>query len=244
MNKKEENYEIVHLDWDTEEFKIKSCKVILNYNISKRELFEIQKYIIENKYKFVTVQNNNNNSINNYILGSMQNISLVDVNMQFSKKVQEVIDNNSSVIIQNNMVDDERLLDISKKSFVFSRFYFDTKLPENKYELYSNWTRNAFNKENKYFAIYRMNNIIQGFILFNIDKSESTLNIELVAVDEKIQHKGIGSTLLKKVEEFAFRNNIEILKVGTQLNNLKAQNFYIKYGFKHESIASIYHWWN
>ena len=39
------------------------------------------------------------------------------------------------------------------------------------------------------------------------------------------------------------KNNLSEIHVGTQLNNIKAQNFYIKCGFKHINNNSVYHWW-
>lgn len=243
MNKEENNYEVIHLDWDTEEFKAKSCKVILKKNITKKELEAIQQYIDQNNYKFITIENNSNNEINNYLLGSIPNIVLVDVNIKFLKNVQEVNVELSKVEIQNNMKFNQRILEISEKAFVFSRFYTDTRLPENRYKIYLNWTRNSFEKDNKYFATYLEQDIIQGFILFSINK-EANIVIELIAVDKKGQNKGIGSFLMRSVEQFAFKRDIKKIKVGTQINNINAQNFYIKYGFKHIDITSIYHWWN
>lgn len=243
MNKKEANYEIRHLDWDTEEFKTKSCKVILKKDISRKELNEIQRYMNQNNYKFITIENNSNNEINNYLLSSIPNIVLADVNIKLIKNVKEVQEEFSKVVIQNNMKLNERMLEISEKAFVFSRFYADTRLPENRYKIYLNWTRNSFEKNNKYFATYAEENTIQGFILFSINK-EANIVIELIAVDQKGQNKGIGSLLMKSVEQFAFKRHIKKINVGTQLNNINAQNFYIKYGFKHTDITSIYHWWN
>jgi dTDP-4-amino-4,6-dideoxy-D-galactose acyltransferase len=49
--------------------------------------------------------------------------------------------------------------------------------------------------------------------------------------------------MLSEIENFAIKNNIEKISVGTQVNNIKAQNFYVKCGFMHMENNSVYHWW-
>lgn len=234
------NYEISHLEWDTKEFNVKSCKVILNEKISKENIEEIKEYVKENEYQFITIQNVNNNEENNFLLSELSNITLVDVNMQLMKKIMKAIEI-PEVEIRTNLEENKEILKIATESFTYSRFFIDNKLPENRKDVYVNWAKNAMKKNNKYFAIYKSKEQIKGFILFSYDSN--CITIELVAIDKNSQHQGIGTALLQSVEKFAYDNSINELHVGTQLNNIKAQNFYIKYGFRHKSVTSIYHWW-
>lgn len=59
----------------------------------------------------------------------------------------------------------------------------------------------------------------------------------------KSNQNGIGTKLIQKIELFAIKNDIKEIQVGTQINNIKAQNFYVKCGFKHTANNSIFHWW-
>ena len=67
--------------------------------------------------------------------------------------------------------------------------------------------------------------------------------LELIAINEKTKGKGIGTKLIKALESFAIENSLHTINVGTQLNNIQAQNFYEKNGYKHIINNSIYHWW-
>lgn len=59
----------------------------------------------------------------------------------------------------------------------------------------------------------------------------------------KNNQNGVGTQLIEQIELYALKNNLSEIHVGTQLNNIKAQNFYIKCGFKHINNNSVYHWW-
>jgi ribosomal protein S18 acetylase RimI-like enzyme len=60
-----------------------------------------------------------------------------------------------------------------------------------------------------------------------------------------MKDKGIGTIMMSNLEAYLINhlNSIEILQVGTQSNNTKAINFYIKNGFKVRELRSIYHYW-
>ena len=263
-------YFLKYLKWDTDFFKIKSAKLVLKNEILNRDIERIKRQIKQEQYEFITVVNENNNMNNNKLIYRLGNVFLADVNIQFKKYIRttESIkksnynnqkNNNANsnriytfstkekIIIKNNLELKEEILEISQKEFKYSRFIEDDNLIKPN-EVYLEWTKNSFGRKDKFFAYYEKNNRIEGFILFSINSSafnSSTLDIiiELIAIKNEMQSKGVGSFLLKGIEEYAKRNSIKFLRVGTQLNNIKAQNFYIKNGFKHISNNSIYHLW-
>src|SRR5699024_2129031 len=99
------------------------------------------------------------------------------------------------ISISNNFSSNKEILDISSKSFITSRFLNDPYLPTEKSQLiYSTWTKNAFNKKNKYFVVYRKGNIVMGYLLFSL--SESNCIVELIAVDQEAKGKNVGSELI------------------------------------------------
>lgn len=236
-------YSIQFLNWDTEMFEKKSAKIILNEEISIEELNNIKRYIDSNEYEFVTIENKNNIEENNVVLSNLNGVFLADVNIQFAKKIEvdKINRKTKNIIIKNNLDYNEEIVNISKNAFKHSRFIYDKNLNSNKYIVYSEWVKNAFNKENKYFGCYTEKDKVLGYVLFSIHK-DSSITIELIAIS--INNKGIGSKLINQIENFAIKNNITTLNVGTQLNNLNAQNFYEKNGFKHIANNSIYHWWS
>ena len=236
-------YEIKKLQWDSLFFGINSAKVILNEEITKNEIKEIIENLKTNNYKFITIQNINNNSNNNFILKEFNNIFLADVNIQFIKDIDlktKIKDVCNEIIIETNVAFNEEILDISKKSFKYSRFIDDKNLKKGN-QVYCEWTKNAFNKSEKYFAIYKHIKKIIGYALFSVFNNE--LVIELIAIDDKYKGNGIGHKIISSIESYAMQNRINKIKVGTQINNIKAQNFYVSCGFKHNTNHSIYHCW-
>lgn len=236
-------YEIKKLDWDTNFFGINSAKVILKEEISICDIEDIIEELKRKNYKFITIQNVDNNDNNNIILKEINGIFLADVNVQFKKMIKEdekKSEFDKNIVIQKNMLYDEEILNISNTAFIYSRFINDKNL-KNGDKVYYEWTKNSFNKSNKLFCVYKINNKSVGYLLFSIENKE--LIIELIAVNKEYKGKGIGHKLISSVVQFAIRNEIECINVGTQLNNIYAQNFYINCGFKHITNHSIYHLW-
>lgn len=233
-------YNMEELKWDTEFFGIKSAKVILNNSIDEQDIEKILTEIEEKGYEFLTINNVGNNDNNNYMLKNIPDIFLADVNIQFEKKTENKKEMDNKVSIHNNFEYNEEILKISRNSFIYSRFMNDLNL-KNSSDVYVEWAKNAFNREDKYFCTYKTDDKVLGYLLFSINNK--FLTIELIAVDNNCKGKGIGKKLINKIEEFAYLNNISIIRVGTQLNNIYAQNFYINNGFRHISNNSIYHLW-
>ena len=235
-------YKIEKLIWDTNFFNMNCAKVILKEEVDKEDIKKINQYINRNKIQFVTFQNNNNNEVNNKVIRNMKDIYLVDVNIQFIKNVNKNYNNfmEDYIKISNNLAEDNNILDISKRAFIYSRFLKDTHF-KNGNQVYKEWAKNAFNKAEKFFCYYSLNGETYGFIIFSEDKSTHSIIIELMAIEQGHRNKGIGTNLLNQLENYAFQRDINYIKVGTQLNNIEAQNFYVKNNFKHYQNNSIYH---
>lgn len=239
-----EKYLCEKLEWDTKYFGIKSAKVTLKEGISESELKYISEMLCD--YEFVTITNLNNNSTNNYLLGRHTNAFLVDVNIQFEKKVilpQSNADTN--IIIENSMQANTRIKQIAANSFVYSRFFNDPFLDKEKaHKIYENWVNNSFENENKYFVHLSLCDKIVGFILFSYLPETLGVVIELITVDDEYSGQGIGKKMIVSLENYIFKAGYKTIKVGTQVDNLLAQNFYSSCGFRHKQCNSVYHLWN
>lgn len=236
--------QIYKLFWEEETFGIKAAKLNLESELTEEVWSNLKKKIKE--YDMVVLNNYGNNSKNNLLISQLDNCYVSDINVQFQKKVSNISKSkNYKIKITNNKEIDEDILEIAKKSFIYSRFYNDPNLDNKKAKcIYVDWTRNSFNKENKYFVTYQENNKIIGFLIFSIDKNIAT--IELVAVDKKYQNKNIGKDIINEFERFLFKfkNNVTLINVGTQSENKKAIKFYQNLGFKLINIYTIYNKWN
>lgn len=238
------SFATIELEWDTEYFGLNCAKSVLNKELCTWDRRQLLEDII--KYDFVTIVNKNNNYRNNQWLGSNTRSFLTDINIQFVKKIGEIEEYNTgdNVEISDVILKNEDICNIARTSFVFSRFFNDPNLDIKKSrEIYIEWVHNAFEKKGKYFVISRINNQISGFLLFSIEPILSSAVIELLAVDNKFKGKRIGKTLMNKLDVFLKGEDIKQIKVGTQVDNSVAINFYRTCGFENIGCNSIYHYW-
>lgn len=68
-----------------------------------------------------------------------------------------------------------------------------------------------------------------------LHKGGTALINELI-VAESHRNKGIGKKLVEKAIQSAKRRGMDEIEVGTELSNLRAQNFYKKAGFNEEFV--------
>jgi ribosomal protein S18 acetylase RimI-like enzyme len=243
------NYEYKFLDWDTNYFGVKSARVILKNKIDRDEWVKVRNLILDNE--FIVIDNVNNDSVNNFFISNLSGIFLTDINFQFTKEIKESNINQSSayeknITIHNNMPWNKQVIEISKNSFKFSRFFNDPFLDKKRSRnIYSHWVESAFLDENRYFLYYKTDQYILGYILFRIDSQNKKVIIELISVKEGKENKSIGTRMVNALECFLLREftDTTIIQVGTQSNNIKAINFYEKNGFRVKEIRSIYHYW-
>lgn len=147
------------------------------------------------------------------------------------------------IVICNSLEADLRLLDMAGKAFKYSRFYNDPFLPADlAADIYRQWCRDAFMREDKYFAICYREHEPAAFLLFVPDPADGC-RIELVAVGDKYRGKGIGKALLATCEAFCAGQAIGSIRVGTQADNTAAIRLYLSSGFKYSHCSSIYHLW-
>lgn len=236
--------QLCKLLWEEETFGIKAAKLNLEYEVAQEQWNELNKEFKE--YEMIVINNCGNNSKNNLLIGELNNCFIADINVQFEKKHSNINEEkNINVRITNNKELDENLIKIAENSFVYSRFTNDPNLDKEKARLiYVDWTRNSFNKKNKYFVTYEEGNKSVGFIVFSINKNIAT--IELVAVDIEYQNKRIGKAMMIEIERFLYevKKEVNLIKVGTQAENENAIRFYQNRGFKLVKINTIYHKWS
>lgn len=235
------NYELRSLQWDTDYFGVSSARVNLSGILDERgqeEVFEFCK-----GYDFVTISNIYNIQENNHWIGNRTNAFLADMNIQFLKILSDKPDyKDDKTYVVNCLSRNEQIVDIARKSFNYSRFFNDPKLPQEQAKnIYVHWTEYAFNQQKKYFVISEREGNVAGYILFSFNEDSSV--IELIAVDEKYQGQRVGKSLICTMESFVIDQGIKNIKVGTQVNNISAAQFYNAMGFKYVSCGSMYHLW-
>lgn len=237
-----DDFYIVDLKWDTQYFNIAAGRLDLLNSVPYEHYDDIKKRI--KKFEFLTIINYNNDSKNNELVKYIGDAFLSDINVQFVKKVKKnnKTANDKRCTIKSNKVFNSDIMNISENSFKISRFSNDKNINSFKAShVYYEWTKNSFNKENKYFLTYTEKNKCIGFMIFHIDKN--SIIIELFATDLNNTMRGVGKTLMAELENFALERNIERIIVGTQANNYKATRFYQNNGFQYFECRSVYHVW-
>lgn len=235
------NYECKSLQWDTDYFGVSSARVNLYGIVDEKG----QEKIIEfcNGYDFITIFNLDNIRENNYWIGNRTSAFLADMNIQFLKVLADKPDyQDEKTYVVNNLSRNGQIVNIARKSFNYSRFFNDPELTEEQAKnIYLHWTECAFKQEDKYFVISEREGNIVGYILFSINEDSSV--IELIAVDDKYQGQKVGKLLIQAMESFVIDQGINRIKVGTQVDNISAAQFYSKMGFTYVSCGSVYHLW-
>ena len=167
---------------------------------------------------------------------------LADVNIQFKKKLESPVEKSEDIKIFSALERNERI--IAMGEFQFSKFTEDPELNKRAGEqVYRQWLINSFGKADKFYALSEDGNgEINGFLLHSY--SEYTCIIELIAVSQNLAKSGIGTRLFKAVEYEAYQRSCDEIRVGTQVRNMGAINFYHKLGCKQVGCHQIYHLWN
>ena len=227
------------LTWDSDFFGIKSAKVILHRSLAINEWENLKVKFCD--YQFIAIVNRNSDPVNAQLIAKDTSSFLADINIQFEKKLVETNEMPRNVTTYQALERDDRIIEIA--DFQHSRFLSDPELAKRggKY-VYQEWIINAFEKPEKYYILSKdEKGIINGFLLCSYFKK--TCVIELISVSKEVSKSGIGTSLFRAVEYTAYQRDCNKIKVGTQMRNLNAINFYHKVGCKQVECHEIYHLW-
>lgn len=228
------------LNWDTDFFGVTSVKAILHRPLSLNEWDELKTRFSD--YQFISIMNQNSDPNNSQLIGKDTSAYLVDVNIQFEKKIVGLNAMPNNVTIHQALNRNNQIIEIA--DFRFSKFTEDPELAKRGgKQVYHQWLINAFEKQDKFYAISKdENSEINGFLLFSY--SDDVCVIELIAVPQKETNGGIGTSLFKAVEYTTHQQGVNKIKVGTQVRNMGAVSFYHKVGCKQVGCHQVYHLWN
>jgi len=228
------------LEWDTEFFGINCAKAVLHSSLTPMEWNELQSKFSNSQ--FISITNLNSDPVNAQLIGKNTSAFLADINIQFVKKQSGTHELPENITIHRSLERNDQIIKIA--DFKYSKFTEDPELAKrNGNQVYQQWLLNAFEKQDRYFALSRdEKEDINGFVLFSIQ--DNACVIELIAVSPKVTQGGIGTRLFKSVEYVSHKEGINEIKVGTQIRNLGAINFYHRMGCKQVGCHQVYHLWN
>lgn len=228
------------LKWDTEFFGVTSAKAILHKPLTSNEWDALKTRFKD--YQFMSIENRNSEPTNAQLIGKDTSAFLADVNIQFVKKLECPYEMPKKVTVHRALERNDQIIDIA--DFQFSKFTEDIELSERGGDqVYRQWLMNSFEKPDKFYVLStEENGNINGFLLHSY--SDNACVIELIAVSKNVAKGGIGTSLFRAVEHTAHRRGYNQIKVGTQIRNTNAINFYHKTGCKQVGCHQVYHLWN
>ena len=225
------DFQIQKLTWDSTFFGYKIGKVEINTTLNNKQLLES---IEKSSYDMVQVFSNQN-------LGSSFKYNPIDVKLTYSKKVPTATTNNPCIKSVTKDLN-RALVKLATEAGIYSRYKTDKNLQLKFEEMYEIWMNKSLKRElaSEVFA-FQDENRINGMVTIN--KKLNKAEIGLIAVDNKVQSKGIGTQLLQSVENWALKHNLENICVETQEENYNACQFYEKNNYKISDKTYIYHIW-
>lgn len=235
-----ESYDFYELKWDTEFFGVNCAKAILHKPLTLDEFNELKDSL--KNYQFVSIENSNSDSTNAQLIGKNTKAFLADINIQFKKNLEGPYEMPINISIHQALEKTEQIIEIAE--FEFSKFIEDPELAKRGGDnVYNQWLINSFGKSDKYFALSKNeNDEINGFLLYSY--SEDACIVELIAVAKQSSQGGIGTNLFQAIEYEAFVQGSTEIRVGTQMRNTGAINFYNRMVCKQVGCHQIYHLWN
>ncbi|MFH0069898.1 GNAT family N-acetyltransferase [Peribacillus sp. NPDC056705] len=227
------------LEWDTEYFGVTSAKATLNRPLSINEWVELKTKFKD--YQFISIVNLNSEPENAQKIGKDTSAFLADVNIQFVKKIKGPHEVQKNITVHQSLGRNDQVIEIA--DFQFSKFTEDPEMAKRGGDqVYHKWLINSFDKSEKFYALSKdETGEINGFLLHSY--SDNACVIELIAVSQNVANGGIGTSLLKAVENEAHQRGCGEIRVGTQVRNIGAINFYQKVGCKQVGCHQVHHLW-
>jgi len=234
----DEQVSFYELEWDTQYFGITCAKAVLHKPLSNEVWSELLSRVM--LYDFVSVENRDSNPHNALLIGENTNAFLADVNIQLEKGALDQQLCPQEVKIIGSQEPDERIASLSY--FPFSKFIEDSRLAtRGGAQVYRHWVVNSFDKPHKHFALAEgSEGRLDGFVLYRFEGGHCW--IELIVVAPHAKGNGVGTKLFEAVEYAAYHAGCTV-RVGTQVHNHSAINFYHKMGCRQVGCHQVYHVW-
>lgn len=173
----------------------------------------------------------------------MMGFNLVDNNIIFEKPIASSHIFGCESVVRNAVSQDRnRVVDIARRNFAFSRFHLDPDIPNSiANRIKAEWVKSYFSgKRGNEVIVAEIKGKIAGFLLIMYDQNKDLI-IDLIATDKNQRGKGLASKMIAYAESKSDGANIQ---VGTQVVNIPSINFYLKNGFRIRESNYVFHFHN
>jgi GNAT superfamily N-acetyltransferase len=149
------------------------------------------------------------------------------------------------VIIRGFRFDDLPVLkNIARNSYIDSRFYFDDRFPEERWQAYyETWVTKSCQGGADLVLVAEKAGEVVGYITGLIDKTTHEGIYELTGVKDSARKSGVGQELFRSGLDWYVHSGIQSLWVATQGRNIPTQRMIQRNGFITRSCQLYYHKW-
>jgi dTDP-4-amino-4,6-dideoxy-D-galactose acyltransferase len=231
------------LEWDSNFFEKNIFRVEINPND-----------ILPNQFENIVSELKVNHADGAYVVLSSKNnawesrleaagLKCLDEKVVYSKNLFEVpADFAGGDIEEYHGELDADLRKLSLEAGRYSRFKKDEYLRGRFDDLYIKWMENSvYRKVADHVLVYKIGLRIVGMITVKINFGIATIG--LIATEQTMQGKGIGTQLMGKAENIVTSKGVKQMEVATQRANKQACSFYEKCSYSIRSVTPIYHIW-
>lgn len=170
---------------------------------------------------------------------------LVDTNVVFQKHVHSM----PNKLVGNCNLrfavpeDENQVVGLAKKAFKYSRFHLDNNFSTDiANTIKGEWAGNFFRgRRGEAMVIALVGKTIVGFLQL-LNKCDGMLTIDLIAVDNIYQRRGIASDMIVYAETNC--RDIKQIRVGTQVTNIPSLRLYEGLGFMAQETYYVFHYYN
>ena len=192
--------------------------------------------------KSILISIKSNKKIKNSFL-EKNKIKFIETNLTFFKnsRTKNLKNNYYKNIRFANIFDKKSILDIAGNSFIKSRFFKDKNIKKKlAKKIKRNWVLNFFRKKRgEYLIVSEFNKKVVGFLL--VLKNKKNYIIDLIAVKKNYQNLGLGTKMLKFLENKVLKKSKVKIYASTQSDNKNSIKLYIKNKFKVKYKKYVYH---
>jgi len=140
--------------------------------------------------------------------------------------------------------DIQALIDMSKDSFVNSRWYFDPDFPKEKTRAYYPvWIKNSVNGYADFVLVAELEGQVLGYISGNRGNDGLDGTLEIMAVRPEARGLGIGHELFSGGLDWHVRDGRKNIVTNTQGRNITTNRMLIRLGLIIKDVQIYYHKW-
>jgi len=171
-----------------------------------------------------------------------QGFNLIDTNVVFDKPIVPEQDLSGYCNVRFAVPEDQnQVVELSRKSFAYSRFYLDSAFPREVADaIKAEWVKGYFTgNRGDAMVVGLADEKVVGFLLLLYGR-EGTLIIDLVATDEKYRRREVAKDMIAYAESQC--HGFSRIRVGTQLANVPSMRLYEGMGFKIAEAQYTFHY--